>query len=124
MGIMTAITTTTIVITTKANPTGTTTAPTARRSTCIFEQMPVRRAGGDGAGLPSTSKRKGEREKSHGGDHGKDSSARSIALSKSCGALAYSDPLDAYRGSVLLTTIRVPADVIRSNATPLLVRVA
>ena len=32
---------TTIVITTKANPTGTTTAPTARRSTCIFEQMPV-----------------------------------------------------------------------------------
>ena len=41
MGIMTAITTTTIVITRKANPTGTTTAPTARRSTCIFEQMPV-----------------------------------------------------------------------------------
>ena len=41
MGIMTAITTTTIVITTKANPTGTTTAPTAPRSTCIFEQMPV-----------------------------------------------------------------------------------
>ena len=30
-----AITTTTIVITTKANPTGTTTAPTTRRSTCI-----------------------------------------------------------------------------------------
>src|SRR5208337_5284667 len=41
MGIRTAITTTTIVITTKAKPTGTTTAPTARRSTCIFEQMPV-----------------------------------------------------------------------------------
>ena len=41
MGIMTAITTTTIVISTKAKPTGTTTAPTARRSTCIFEQMPV-----------------------------------------------------------------------------------
>ena len=41
MGIMTAITTTTIVITTKANPTGTTTDPTARRSTCICEQMPV-----------------------------------------------------------------------------------
>jgi hypothetical protein len=40
-GIMTAITTTTIVITTEANPTGTTTALTARRSTCIFEQMPV-----------------------------------------------------------------------------------
>jgi hypothetical protein len=38
---MTEITTTMIVITTKANPTGTTTAPTARRSTCIFEQMPV-----------------------------------------------------------------------------------
>ena len=32
---------TTIVITTKANPTRTTTAPTAPRSTCIFEQMPV-----------------------------------------------------------------------------------
>ena len=41
LGIMTAITSTTIVITTKANPTGTTTAPTARRSTCICEQMPV-----------------------------------------------------------------------------------
>jgi len=36
MGIMT-----TIVITTKANPTRTTTAPTAPRSTCRFEQMPV-----------------------------------------------------------------------------------
>jgi hypothetical protein len=32
---------TTIVITTKANPTRTTTAPTAPRSTCRFEQMPV-----------------------------------------------------------------------------------
>ena len=41
MGIMTAITTTTIVISTKANPTGTTTAPTARRWTCILEQTPV-----------------------------------------------------------------------------------
>jgi dihydroorotase len=41
IGIMTAITTTTIVITTKANPTGTTTASTARGSTCIREQMPV-----------------------------------------------------------------------------------
>jgi len=58
MGIMSAITTTTIVITTKANPTGTTTAPTARRSTCIFEQMPVSELGGDGAGRPSTSKRR------------------------------------------------------------------
>jgi hypothetical protein len=38
---MTAITTTTIVITTQANQKGRTTAPTARRSTCIFEQMPV-----------------------------------------------------------------------------------
>ncbi len=54
---MTAITTTTIVITTKANPTETTTAPTDRRSTCMFEQM-LQRAGGDGAGLPSTSKRR------------------------------------------------------------------
>ncbi len=58
MGIMTAMTTTTIVITTKANPMGTTTAPTARRSTCIFEQMPVSELAGDGAGLPSTSKRR------------------------------------------------------------------
>ena len=41
MGIMVAITTTTIIITTKADPTGKTTAPTARRSMCIFEQMPV-----------------------------------------------------------------------------------
>jgi hypothetical protein len=41
MGIITAITTTTIVITTKANSTVTTTAPAARRSTCIFGQMPV-----------------------------------------------------------------------------------
>jgi hypothetical protein len=30
----------------------------------------------------------GEREKTHGGNHGKDSSARSIALSKSSGAPA------------------------------------
>jgi hypothetical protein len=37
-GIMTAIT---IVITAKANQKGTTTAPTARQSTCICEQMPV-----------------------------------------------------------------------------------
>ena len=64
-------------------------------------------------------KAQGEREKARGGDRGKDSSARSIALSKSCGALAYSDPLDARGGSVLLTTIRVPADVMRSNAAPL-----
>ena len=51
-------------------------------------------------------KAQGERETTHGGDHSKDSTARSIA------------PLDAYGGSVLLTTIRVPADVIRSNANP------
>src|SRR6266478_5498086 len=38
-------TTTTIVITTKANPTGTTTAPTARRSTCIFETNACQRVG-------------------------------------------------------------------------------
>jgi hypothetical protein len=36
---------------------GTTTAPTARGSTCMFEQM-LQRAGGDGAGLPSISKRR------------------------------------------------------------------
>ena len=41
MGIMVAITTTTIIIITKADPTGTATAQTARRSICIFEQMPV-----------------------------------------------------------------------------------
>jgi len=40
LGIMTEITATTIVITAKANPTGTTTAPTAPIE-CIFEQMPV-----------------------------------------------------------------------------------
>ena len=40
-------------------------------------------------------KAQGEREKARGGDYGKDSSARSIALNKSCSALAYSDPLDA-----------------------------
>jgi hypothetical protein len=96
MGIMTAITTTTIVITTKPNPKGTTTAPTtARRSTCIFKQMPVSELAVMVQGLPSISKRRASVKKAHGGDHGKDSSARSIALSKSCGALAYSDPLDA-----------------------------
>jgi len=86
MGIMTAITTTTIVITTKANPTGTTTAPTARRSTCIFEQMPVSELAVMVQGCRQLHVKK---------RMGKDSSARSIALSKSCGALAYSDPLDA-----------------------------
>jgi hypothetical protein len=40
---------TTIIHTTKANPTETTTAPTARRSTCIFEQMPVSELVGDDA---------------------------------------------------------------------------
>ena len=94
MGIMNAITTTTIVITTKANPTGTTTAPTARRSTCICEQMPVSELAVMVQGrrqLQSAWRLKKRME----GDHGKDSSARSIALSKSCGAPAYSDPLDA-----------------------------
>jgi hypothetical protein len=38
---MTAITTTTIVITTKANPRGKNYRSTAHRSACIFEQMPV-----------------------------------------------------------------------------------
>jgi hypothetical protein len=90
MGIMTAITTittTTIVITTKANPTGTSTAPTARRSTGICEQMPVSEL----AVMVQAAvnfKAHGEREKTHGGNHGKDSSARSIALSKSSGAPA------------------------------------
>ncbi len=88
-------TTTTIVITTKANPTGTTTAPTARRSTCICEQMPVSEL----AVMVQAAvnfKAQGEREKTHGaGIMAKTRSARSIALSKSCGALAYSDPLDA-----------------------------
>ena len=44
----------------------------------------------------------GEREKTHGGDRGRLVSSL-IALSKSCVALAYSDPLNARRGSVLLT---------------------
>src|SRR5205807_8925962 len=101
MGIMSAITTTTIVIITKANPTGTTTAPTTRRSTCICQQMPVSEL----AAMVQAAvnfKVQGEREKTHGaGIMAKTRSARSIALSKSCGALAYSDPLDSYRGSVL-----------------------
>ena len=59
-------------------------------------------AGGDGAGLPSTSKRRASVKKRMAGIV-EDSSARSIALRKSCVALAYSDPLDARRGSVLLT---------------------
>jgi hypothetical protein len=92
-GIRTAIITTTIVITAKANPTGTTTAP-ARRSTCIFEQMPVSELAVMVRAAVNL-KAQGARKKTHGGDHGKDSSARSIALSRSCGALAYADPLDA-----------------------------
>jgi hypothetical protein len=59
----------------------------------MFEQM-LQRADGDGARAAVNFKAQGEREKTHGVDHGKDSSAHSIALSKSCGALAYSDPLD------------------------------
>lgn len=64
------------------------------------------------------------REKTPGGDHGKDASACSFPLCKLCVALAYSDPFDAKGGSVLLTTIRVPADVMRPDAAPLFVRVA
>jgi hypothetical protein len=41
MGIMAAINTTTIVCYREGQFDGTTTAPNARRSTCIFEQMPV-----------------------------------------------------------------------------------
>ena len=41
MGIMAAITTMTIVCYREGQSDGTTTAPNARRSTCIFEQMPV-----------------------------------------------------------------------------------
>ena len=41
----------------------------------------------NGAGLPSTSKRGASVKKRVFGDHGKDPSARSITLSKSCGAL-------------------------------------
>ena len=104
MGIMSAITTTTIVITTKANPTGTTTAPTARRSTCICEQMPVSEL----AVMVQAAvnfKAHGEREKTHGGDHGKGSVSSLNCVKQVLRSLAYSDPLDAYRGSVLLTTI-------------------
>jgi hypothetical protein len=119
MGIRPAITTTTIVIIMKANQKGTTTAPTARRSTCICEQMPVSELAVIMQGCRQLQSAGRAKKKAQGEDHGKESSACSIALSKSCGALAYSDPLDAYAGSVLLTTIRVPADVICSNATPL-----
>jgi hypothetical protein len=114
MGVMTAITTTTIVITTKSNPTGTTIAPTAPSLDVHFERMPV----SDGAGLPSTSKPQGEREKM---PWQRFVSSLNCA-SNSCGALAYSGPLDAYGDSALLTTIQVPADVVRSKATPLFVR--
>src|SRR5271165_5483740 len=65
LGIMTAITTTTIVITTKANPTGTTTAPTARRSTCICEQLPVSELAVRCRAAVNF-KAHGEREKTHG----------------------------------------------------------
>jgi hypothetical protein len=41
MGMMAAITTMTIVCYREGQSDGTTTAPNARRSTCIFEQMPV-----------------------------------------------------------------------------------
>jgi hypothetical protein len=63
-------------------------------------------------------------KKTHGGGHGKDSSARSIALASLAVRWHIQILLDAYGGSVLLTTIRVSADVIRSNATPLFVWVA
>jgi hypothetical protein len=89
MGIMTAITSTAIVVTTKANRTGTTIAPTVPCSMCIFEQMLVSELAVMVQGLPSTSRRRASVKKRMPGDHGKDSSARSIALSNSCGALAY-----------------------------------
>jgi hypothetical protein len=60
----------------------------------MFEQM-LQRAGGDGVGLPSISKRRASVKKRMAWIMAKTRSARSIALSKSCGALAYSDPLDA-----------------------------
>src|SRR6202011_3565701 len=63
-------------------------------------------AGGDGAGLPSTSKRRASVKKRMAGIVAKTRQFAQIALSKSCGALAYSDPLDAGRGSALLLTFR------------------
>jgi hypothetical protein len=55
---MIAITTTAIVITTKANQKGTTNAPPGPVDRREFVNKPCQRAGGDGAGLPSTSKRR------------------------------------------------------------------
>src|SRR5271169_373679 len=52
------------------------------------------RAGGDGAGLPSTSKRRASVKKRMAGIMAKTRQLAQLLLSKSCGALAYSDPLD------------------------------
>ena len=95
MGIMTAITTTTIVISTKAKPTGTTTAPTARRSTCIFEQMPVSELAVVVQGGRQLQKRRASAKKRMAGIMAKARQLAQLLLSKPCGALAYSYPLDA-----------------------------
>ena len=82
MAIMTAITRLGLgprSFTRKANPTGTI-APTARLSMCIFEQMLV----SEQAVMVQAC-----RQPQSAGGRGKDSSARSIALSNSCGALAH-----------------------------------
>jgi hypothetical protein len=105
MGIMTAITTTTIVITTKSNPTRNNYRSDRPSIDVHFWTNACQRARRWWCRAAVNFQGQGEREKTHGGDHGKDSSARSIALSESCGALAYPDPLDAWGGSVLLTTI-------------------
>ena len=53
------------------------------------------RSGGDGAGLPSTSKRRASVKKRMAGIMAKARQLAQLLLSKSCGALAYSYPLDA-----------------------------
>jgi hypothetical protein len=66
MGIMAAINTTTIVCYREGQFDGTTTAPNARRSTCIFEQMPVSELAVMVQGCRQLQSA-GEREKTHGG---------------------------------------------------------
>ncbi len=110
MGIMTAITTTTIVITTKANPTGTTTAPTARRSTCIFEQMPVSELAVMVQGCRQL------QSAWRGSWQRLGSSLNCVKQVLWCAGIFRSSR--CVRGSVLLTTIRVPADVMRLQCSP------
>jgi hypothetical protein len=94
MGIMTAITTTTIVITTKAKSDENNYRSDRPSIDGHIRTNAWQRPGGDGAGLLSTSKRRASVKKRMAGIMAK-TRQFALALSKSCGALAYSDPLDA-----------------------------